>query len=334
MEHPGFDVAAAEALFRLGVDPMTILARRDDGHVEIVVVNPAAAAVTGWDAVDVRGRTVGELYPPDHAARTEGFVHELDGPGSVVNYCVEGEAPWGRRSYEVRLIGLGDRDGRFHALSISHDVTRRDAAESALEETQRLGRIGHFSWNLETDEITWTDQMYELFGLPGGSPVALDDVFGVVDVPPDFRDRMQLAIDSGTSYEIEFQLNRPDGGRRVAVARGRAFHGSDGQPVRVSGTVQDVTEQRAAESSAALLERARIRQGQALELNDDVLQGLATVRIALMQEEYDFAMDVVDRTLEAARDIISDLLRDHLGTGPVPGDLVRATSSGAEDEEE
>lgn len=333
VEHPSFDVEAAETLFRLGADPMTVLARRDDGHVEIVAVNQAGVDVTGWDPDDVRGRTVGELYPPDHAERTEGFVSQLDGPGSVVEYCVEGETAAGRRAYEVRLIGLGDRDGRFHALSMSHDVTRREAAESALEETQRLARIGHFSWNLAADDLTWTDQMYELFGLPLGSQVAADDVFGVVDVPPDFRDRIEKAIATAGSYEIEFQFVRPDGGRRVAVARGRAFRGSDGEPVRVSGTVQDVTEQRAAESSAALLERARVRQGQALELNDDVLQGLATVRIALMQDEQDFAMDVVDRTLEAARDIISELLRDHLGTGPVPGDLVRATSSGAEEEE-
>lgn len=331
MERIELDAEAAEVLFRSASVPMTILARRPDGEVEVLAVNPAGAAVTGWDPERVHGRPLTDFYPADHAARTAGFVKELDGPGSVVDYRVEAEVASGRRAYEVHLIGLGERDGRFLALSMSRDVTRLEAAGSALEETQRLSRIGHFSWNLETDEITWTDQMYELFGLPVGSQVQLPDIFERVEDGDRLRDAIDAAVATGGSYETEFQLVRPDGERRVALARGRAVRGRDGRVVRVAGTTQDVTEQRAAESHAVALERARAKQAQALELNDDVLQGLATVRMALMEGEVDLAMDVVDRTLEAARAIISDLLRDQLGTGPVPGDLVRARSSTSEE---
>lgn len=327
MDHVELDAEAAEVVFRSASAPMTILARRPDGQVEVLAVNPAAAEVTGWDPETVRGRPLTDFYPSDHAARTAGFVGELDGPGSVVDYRVEAEVATGRRAYEVHLIGLGERDGVFLALSMSRDVTRREAAEAALEETQRLSHIGHFSWNLETDGITWTDQMYELFGLPPGSEVQLPDIFGWIEDGDALRATIDEVVATGGSYETEFELVRPDGERRVALARGRAIRGRDGTVVRVAGTTQDVTEQRAAESHALALDRARAKQAQALELNDDVLQGLATVRIALMEGELDLAMDVVDRTLEAARAIISDLLRDQLGTGPIPGDLVRARSS-------
>lgn len=331
MEDVGFDPAGAEAMFALAAVPMTMLARHGDGSVEILAANPAAAELKGWDPVEVRGRRITELYPADHAARTAGFVARLEGPGSVVDYRVELEGLAGRRAYEVRLIGLGEHDGVFVAVSMSHDVTRCEAAEAALEETQRLGRIGHFSWNVATEELTWTDQMYELFGLPVGTPLASPEVaFSAIDDPNGLQDRIAAALATDGSYDAEFAFTRPDGERRIAVARCRAVFGADGAMIRVTGTTQDVTEQRAAERHAVSLARARAKQAQALELNDDVLQGLATVRVALMQEEHDFAIEVLDRTLEAARDIISDLLRDHLGTGPIPGDLVRARSSGPE----
>lgn len=328
MDDLGLDAEQAAIVFQAMPMPMTLLGRRGDGTVEILAVNPAGAATTGWDPVTVRGRTLQELYPGDHAARTAGFVAQVDAPGAVVDYSVGAEGPSGRRAYEVRLVGLGERDGTFLVASVSTDVTRRDAAESALEETQRLARVGHFSWNLETGELTWTDQMYELFGLEVGTPIDVDDVFAVVEEPEAFQAHVDEAIATVGSYETEFRFTRADGERRVGMARGRAVVGRDGTAVRVAGTTQDVTEQRAAEAQAMSLARARSRQAQALELNDDVLQGLATVRIALMQEEQDVALASVDRTLEAARAIISDLLRDHLDTGPIPGDLVRARSTG------
>ncbi|MBW3621196.1 MAG: PAS domain S-box protein [Actinobacteria bacterium] len=327
----GFDVRDAGTIFQSAATPMTVLARRPDGHVEVLAVNPAGVRVTGWDPVEVRGRTLGELYPEDHAARTERLLAELDRPGAVVDYRVEAEVATGRRAYEVHIIGLGARDDAFLALSMSRDITRREVAESALDETQALARIGHFSWNLETDELTWTDQMYELFGLPRTMAVVSADIFQTIDDPQQLRDRIDEAVATGGSYEAEFTFTRSDGERRRAMARGRALRGRDGTVVRIAGTTQDVTEQREAEAHAAAAAGARVRQAQALELNDDVLQGLATVRVALMEGDHDLALHVVDRTMDAARAIISDLLRDHLGTGPVPGDLVRARSTTRED---
>jgi PAS domain S-box-containing protein len=321
-----FDAAFAEAVFRSSPFPMTVVRQRADGAVEVVAINARAAEVTGWDLERVRGRTLEDLYPADHAARTRGFLEELGGPGSVVEYRVEGEVASGRRAYEVRLVSLGEHDGRRLAVTFSHDVTRREVAEAALEDTQRLAHIGHFSWNVETGEITWTPQMYELFGLPQGSAVTFERVLELLEDAAPLQAAIDEVVERGGSYEIELAVIRPDGERRLAMARGRGVPGRDGDTVRVTGTTQDITEQRAAETDAARFSQARAKQAQALDLNDDILQGLATVRIALMQDEHELAMDVLDRTLESAREIISELLREHLGTGPVPGDLVRGAS--------
>lgn len=317
------DAAFAEAVFRSSPLPMTILRQRADGSVEVLAVNPRGVEVTGWDAETVVGRGLEELYPADHAARTRGFVEQLGRPGTTVDYRVEGEVASGRRAYEVRLVSLGQDDGRTVAVSFSQDVTRREAAEAALEDTQRLARIGHFSWNVETGEVTWTPQMYELFGLPQGSEVTLDLILAHIEDPTELEGAIARTVDEGGSYEVEIAVLRPDGERRLAMARGRAVTGREGTTVRLTGTTQDVTEERAAEADAASLAEARAKQLQALDLNDDILQGLATVRVALMQDEQELAMAVLDRTLESARSIISELLRDHLGAGPVPGDLVR-----------
>jgi hypothetical protein len=70
---------------------------------------------------------------------------------------------------------------------------------------------------------------------------------------------------------------------------------------------------------------------QVFDVHDDIVQGLATVRLALMQDDREQAMQMVDRTLEAARGLVSDLLRERLATGPTPGDLIRVGSAGAAD---
>ena len=91
-----------------------------------------------------------------------------------------------------------------------------------------------------------------------------------------------------------------------------------------TGIIRDVTERREAEIFRRQLEVALLSQQQALELNDNVVQGLAAAKLALDIGQEDRAATLVERTLSSARAIISGLLRDAEKEKRLkPGDLVR-----------
>jgi two-component system, NtrC family, sensor kinase len=83
-----------------------------------------------------------------------------------------------------------------------------------------------------------------------------------------------------------------------------------GEPRFVVALTQDITESVTAERLAQELERAALRREQALELNDNIVQGLVVVKMALEGGWDDKAKETLKRTLEKARGIVSDLLGD------------------------
>lgn len=90
--------------------------------------------------------------------------------------------------------------------------------------------------------------------------------------------------------------------------------------------VRDVTERKAAELSRLRLERMRLGKRQALELNDAIVQGLAVAKMFLENGDPDRGLAAVTNTLERAKQIVSELLRDiNQAEGMTEGSLVRET---------
>ncbi len=119
---------------------------------------------------------------------------------------------------------------------------------SRLVEAQQLASIG--SWEVEGDTgvQAWSDEMYRLFELEpaGHAPASF-----VEHVHPEDRDRVAAALtsilDQGGEFIAEARVVRRDGSVRMVSAHGSAHHNDDGQ-LRVSGTVQDVTDQKRVEA--------------------------------------------------------------------------------------
>ena len=164
---------------------------------------------------------------------------------------------WGRG----RVIR--DRSGkpvRYSGADI--DVTERKAAEQAQAESESRLRIaieaadlGIWDWNLLTNDMTWTDRAKVMAGFPLGDPVSFEMVRNAThpdDLPRTSemaRRALDPAIRSRDPYE--YRLRRPDGSIRWVVAHGEAvFVEIDGreQAVRYTGTIQDITQRKHAET--------------------------------------------------------------------------------------
>jgi PAS domain S-box-containing protein len=129
-------------------------------------------------------------------------------------------------------------------------------SHAQLAEAQALARLGSWEWDIVKDTITWSDEMYRLYGLePASGPIDYQRYQSLLH--PDDRevssDAVKHALETGQPFSFDHRVVRPDGVERIFHARGRVIRGDDGKPVRMYGTGQDVTEARRA---AAALQTA------------------------------------------------------------------------------
>jgi two-component system, cell cycle sensor histidine kinase and response regulator CckA len=142
--------------------------------------------------------------------------------------------------------------GRPMRVVTMQDLTARRAVEAALHESdQRLraamdaARMGSWDWLIERDEITWSPQMYQVFGV---SEASFDCSYSsyLALVHPDDRARAHQNVDAclrGEAPEIAFEhrVVGSDGSLRWVEHRGRAFRDETGTAVRMAGTSMDTT---------------------------------------------------------------------------------------------
>jgi PAS domain S-box-containing protein len=120
---------------------------------------------------------------------------------------------------------------------------------SRLGEAQALAHIGSWEWDIRRDVVTWSDELYRVFGRsPGSGPVTY---YSYLDhIHPDDRTFVDQAITRAYGdrepFAFEHRIVRPDGAERVVSSRGRVILNGD-EAVSMVGTAQDVTEQRQAD---------------------------------------------------------------------------------------
>ena len=122
--------------------------------------------------------------------------------------------------------------------------------EHLLSESQRIAHIGSWSWDFTTNMVLWSDETYRIFGLDQAIIKPTQKTFFSL-IHPDEQTMMSAwyaACASGKApTELEFRIIRPDGNIRFINGRGNLERDFTGQPQRMVGTIQDITERKRAE---------------------------------------------------------------------------------------
>jgi PAS domain S-box-containing protein len=124
----------------------------------------------------------------------------------------------------------------------SEEELRR--SETFLAESQRLSLTGSFSWKAATGEITWSEQLYRIYGLEVGTPVTLELIRKRVH-PEDLSLLEKMAQEAGNGkndFEWRYRLVMPDQSIKYMHAVTHARRHNDGQ-LEYIAAVQDVTQQ-------------------------------------------------------------------------------------------
>ncbi|MFI9654235.1 PAS domain S-box protein [Guyparkeria sp. GHLCS8-2] len=194
-------------------------------------------------------------YQPDGRSSREAAADRFDEALSQGQAFFE----WRHRTWdgvdfpaEVLLSRVDLEEGPL-VQAVVRDISDRKEAEDALRsreqelaEAQRLVHLGSWISDFRTNEIRWSDEVYRIFGLNREEWAATLESF-MAAVHPDDRAKVQAALEAsfrGEPYEVDHRIMRPDGEVRTVLERGHTELDADGKPLRMFGTIQDITEQR------------------------------------------------------------------------------------------
>ena len=145
------------------------------------------------------------------------------------------------------------------------DITERAEAQEHLElneaklaEAQQIARLGSWEWEIATDRVTWSDELYRIYGV---RPDRFSGSYGAnLDrVHADDRARVARVIENAVAerrpWSLDYRVVRPDGELRMIHARGEVVCDEQGRAAVVQGTCQDVTESRRVEDALRAAEQ-------------------------------------------------------------------------------
>ncbi len=201
------------------------------------------------------------------------------------------------------------------------ELLKASAALGESEERLRLANeasgTGLWEWNLQTNHVSWSPECYAIHGMVRGDfDGSLESFFKFVH--PEDRARVRAtilaALDDRDVYGCDFRIVRPDGTVRWVTNKGRAFFDSGDQPLRMIGTIIDISFRKEAELQ--LLDADRRKNEFLATLAHELRNPLAPIRNAvqilllsgLEAPNVQWATDVIDRQVRQMTRLVDDLL--------------------------
>ncbi len=233
----------------------------------VTFLNPIGEKLTGWDSEEALGEPIQHVFNiinEKTRAPAEDIVERVLKEGMVVNLANNtalitrdgGEIP-----IEDSAAPIKDEAGNIiGVVLVFHDVTEKRRVQDALrlnEERLRIAKeaagLGIHDYDVASGNIQWDERVRELWGVGADDPITYE--LFMSGLHPDDRLRTQSAVDRALvpggdgEYHAEYRvLALDDETERWVAATGKVFFEEE-RPVRLVGTVQDITERKRAEKT-------------------------------------------------------------------------------------
>jgi PAS domain S-box-containing protein len=247
-------------LFRRLVDdaPETVLVHDLEGR--LVYANDRACRMLGYDPGEILRLSVPDIEVHSSPETMGLALHALI-PGRPI--ALEGlhrRKDGSTFPVEIRLTRLG----ADLVLALARDLSERREGEEQLRESQRLlaeaqaiAHVGTWRWDITSNRVTWSDELYRIHGIGRREFGATYEGY-LARVHPEDRERVERTIAAALrerhGFRFDERIVRPDGSVRTLHSVGEVTLDAEDRPIRMIGVCQDVTDQKTLEEN---LRRAR-----------------------------------------------------------------------------
>ncbi|HWR73667.1 MAG TPA: PAS domain S-box protein, partial [Nitrospirota bacterium] len=253
-------VRESEELFRGAFENANVGVSIVDLNGRFQKVNKRLCEMLGYSESELLTKTFSDVTHPDDVQRgKDALSKQREGKADVLSF----EKRYLHRDGHVVTAIISpsvvrDATGKpVRCVGLWQDITERKRAEEALKRSrdllakaEEIARLGSWEWDIATNRLEWSDEVYRLYGIAKGKDAPSYDVV-LNTLHPDFRERFTMDIESalmrGQPLDGEYCLVRPDGTLRFTRSKGEVVRDNAGKPVRMVGIVQDITDQKQAE---------------------------------------------------------------------------------------
>ena len=227
-----------------------------DRKGSIVRANPASGKMFGYNPDELQKLKIESLVPKKLREEYIGYwkvYAKKTRPAKAGQY----KNLWGLRKNGSRFplklsLSQATVKGEKVVIAFVIDVTESNqvheafmSGESRMAETQGMVRVGSWYWNVQTGERHFSDEFYRICGLTPGDE-RLNSKMAMQFIHPEDRDvilkEVNHTVKNRILYDYEKKIAGSDGVTRHVVTKGRVTYDNKGEPVRIMGTIQDVTD--------------------------------------------------------------------------------------------
>ena len=221
--------------------------------------NPALGRIFGYELDEMIGKNLVDLIPsPDSR---ELVLHHIR-TGSDAAYEITGRRKDGSSFIAEVTSRQTSHRGKPARVATVHDITERKKAEEALTSrnkqlahAQAIAQLGSWDWDIETNELSGSEEMYRIYGFDLNAPLTTGAILSRIH--PDDADLLRSAIDGavihGRDFAIEHRVLRTPTDVRYLRSQGRVVKDATGTPTLIIGAGHDITQLKEAEADALRL---------------------------------------------------------------------------------
>ncbi len=238
--------------------------------LRLQLVNQAYHAIA--PGKEMLGKTLDELWPETgqdfssicRRVLETGEVYHVDDELNMIRRRPDTAPEPAYFSWSMHRVLLPGDNG-WGILNTAWETTDRKLGEEKLRESEarlRLAQVsagaGVWDWDLSTGKLTWSEELFRLFGLEAGKTEASFDSWRSAIHPDDrlnAETRIETAIKNRTPLSSTYRIVLPSGDVRWIDALGSTIYDSDGRPRRMSGICLDVTESKRTAAELGLISK-------------------------------------------------------------------------------
>jgi PAS domain S-box-containing protein len=204
--------------------------------------SPSIREVLGYEPAELIGQPGRDLIHPDDFQEMMKSHSESPPILRYRNRHKDGQYVWFETTYKI----IEDNEGNQNVLAVGRDITERKQNEDLLEEAQAIASIGSWDWDIGLQTVHLSDQIFEILQIDRSVDTKFQQPCDLLTyIQPDDHTELISRFETAlTSRRLDFEARtlQEDEAIRYLHIRGIVTADDQNRPIRMNGTIQDITE--------------------------------------------------------------------------------------------